>query len=151
MYSTEEVEGAENDDVRARLEKFANLRGRLPSLGTISRIINDAEYISAILGSYLPASTSPPQTPLPTQTRTPRRPHPSECPSKRRKAAAPQRQEQALFLKTQDEAFTAEECENKHRNIECYNCHNLSHEKGHYREECWAKCGGKEGKGTEEA
>ena len=41
-----------------------------------------------------------------------------------------------------DEAFAAnsqKQCDK--RNVECYNCHNFSH----YKSDCWAKGGGKEG------
>jgi hypothetical protein len=40
-----------------------------------------------------------------------------------------------------DEAFTANSQKMDARNIECYNCHKL----GHYKSDCWAKGGGKEG------
>jgi hypothetical protein len=42
----------ENDDVRAHLEKLADLRERLSSFG---RTIDDAEYTSVILGSLPPS------------------------------------------------------------------------------------------------
>ena len=47
---------------------------------------------------------------------------------------------------TQDEAFAAETQKNKKKNkkdIECFNCH----KKGHMKNDCWAKGGGKEGQG----
>jgi hypothetical protein len=40
-----------------------------------------------------------------------------------------------------DEAFAANSQKKDARNIECYNCHKL----GHYKSDCWAKGGGKEG------
>src|SRR5260370_24200141 len=50
--------------------------------------------------------------------------------------------------KVQDKAFTAEEQhKNKCRNIKCLNCHR----KGHYKSECWAKGGGKEGEGPKKS
>ena len=41
-----------------------------------------------------------------------------------------------------DEAFAANSQKQRDkRNVECYNCHNF----GHYKSDCWAKGGGKEG------
>ena len=40
-----------------------------------------------------------------------------------------------------EEAFTSQDCKIDHSKIKCYNCC----KKGHYKSECWAKGGNKEG------
>jgi len=130
----------EYDDVRAHLEKLANLRERLSSLG---RTIGDTEYVSVILGS-LPPSYYPAVDSLAISYEASDN---DLTPTAVIRMAINEEEERRRLRKgknkTQDEAFTAEERKNKRRSIECYNCH----KKGHYRSECWAKGGGKEGRG----
>src|SRR5258708_19178458 len=134
----------DSEDVCAHLEKLADLRERLSTLG---RTVNDDEYMSVLIGS-LPTSYDTTINPLTTScdiTNT------DITPTSVIRIATNEYEKRLLRKgkgKVQDEAFTAEEQrKNKRRNIECFNCHR----KGHYKSECWAKGGGKEGEGPKKS
>src|SRR5258708_14883381 len=131
----------DSEDVRAHLEKLADLRERLSALG---RTVNDDEYVSVLIGS-LPTSYD---TTINTLTTSCDVTNTDITPTSVIRIATNEYEKRLLRKgkgKVQDEAFTAEEQrKNKRRNIECFNCHR----KGHYKSECWAKGGGKEGEGS---
>jgi transposase InsO family protein len=129
----------ENDDIRAHLEKLADLRERLASLG---RTIDDAEYTSVILGSLPPSY----DTAIDSIANSYEASDKDLTPTAVIRMALNEQEKRRLRKgkdKTPDEAFTAEERKYKRKNVECYNCHKM----GHYKSECWAKGGGKEGQG----
>src|SRR5713226_6887211 len=134
----------DSEDVRAHLEKLADLRERLSALG---RTVNDDEYVSVLIGS-LPTSYD---TTINTLTTSCDVTNTDITPTSIIRIATNEYEKCLLRKgkgKVQDEAFTAEEqCKNKRRNIECFNCHR----KGHYKSECWAKGGGKEGEGLKKS
>jgi len=129
----------ENDDVRTHLDKIADLRERLSSLG---RTVGDAEYTSVMLGS-LPHSYDPA---IDSLTNSYEASDKDLTPAAVTRMALNEEEKRKLRKgksATQDEAFTAEERKYKRKSVECYNCHKM----GHYKTECWAKGGGKEGQG----
>lgn len=131
----------ENDDVRTHLNKLADLRERLSSLRRTT--VDDAEYVSVILGSL------PPSYELAIDTLV----NVCEACDKDLTPAAVIRmaineQERRRLRESENNpqheasgAAAPEERKNKRRNVECYNCR----KKGHYKSECWGKGGGREG------
>jgi hypothetical protein len=133
----------ENDDICAHLEKLTDLRQRLSSLG---RTIDDAEYISVILGSLPPSYDRAIDSLVNSY---------EACNKDLTLTAvvrmATNEQERRRLRKgennPQHEASGAaedSERKNKRKNVECYNCR----KKGHYKSECWAKGSGREGHGS---
>lgn len=119
----------EDDDVRAHLEKLAHLHESLSSFG---RTISDAKYISVILRS-LPPSYDPTVSSL---TYSYEANDKALTPTAIIRMALHEQERRSLR-----KSIAAEERKNKRKNIECYNCR----KEGHYRSECRAKGGGKEG------
>ena len=128
----------ENDDVRVHLEKIANLRERLASLG---RTIGDAEYTSVLIGS-LPTSYDSAINSLVNSYDATDRDLTSTAVIRVATNEQEKRQLRKSDDKKQEEAFTVEDRQSKRKNIECYNCH----KKGHYKSQCYVKGGGQEGK-----
>ena len=129
----------EDDDVRTHLEKLADLRERLSSIG---RTIGDTEYISVILGSLPPSFDSA----IDSLANSYEASDKDLTPTAVIRMALNEQEKRRLRknkTKTPDEAFTAEERKSKRKNVECYNCHKM----GHYKSECWSKGGGREGQG----
>src|SRR5713226_4275496 len=131
----------EDDDVRAHFSKLANLRDKLAAL---DRTVGDDEYVAVLIGS-LPSCYD---SPIDSLT--------SSCdvnniditPTAVIRAATREYEKRVLRKenKAQDEAFAAAteaDKKAKKKEVECFNCK----KKGHYKSECWAKGGGKEGEG----
>ena len=125
----------EDDDIRSHFSKLADLRDKLAALG---RAVSDDEYVAVLIGSLPPSYNSPIDslTSLCNVNNIDITPTAVIRPATREYEKRTLRKEN----KAQDEAFTATTPANK-KNAECFNCKC----KGHYKSECWRKCGGKEG------
>jgi LTR polyprotein gag-polypeptide-like protein len=130
-----------NDDVCAHFNKLTHLCEKLSALG---RAVGNDKYVAVLIGS-LPSCYDSPINSLTfscdinnidiTHTTV-------------IYAATCEYEKCVLYKenKAQDEAFTTATEANKKANkkeVECFNCK----KKGHYKLECWAKGGGKEGEG----
>ena len=128
----------EDEDARAHFTKLSDLREQLASMG---KNYDDDEYASILLGS-LPSSYEPTISAinaaayLSNTTVTPNgvirlvtRQYDRRVIRKDKTKSGP---EEALAVNGQRK---------DRRNVECHNCHR----KGHYKSECWAKGGDKEG------
>lgn len=120
-----------NDDVHVHLEKLADLGERLSSYG---RTINDAEYISVILGSLPPrydaavdsltnlyeASDKDLTSTAVIRMAT------NEQEKRQLRKGKSKFQDNTVFLADERER-EAEERKNKRKNVECHNCHKKGH------------------------
>src|SRR5487761_1616980 len=128
----------EEDDVRSHFTKLSDLREQLSAMG---KDIDDQEYASILLGS-LPPSYEPTTSAInaaadmtgtditPDQvTRLVTDEYNRRIIKKGKGKTAP------------DEAFAANGQKVDRSKAECFNCHKI----GHFKSECWAKGGDKEG------
>src|SRR5258708_15941173 len=131
----------EDDDVHAHFNKLTHLREKLSALG---RAVSDDEYVTVLIES-LPScydSHSDSLTSSCDVNNMDITPTAVIC------AATCEYKKHVLWEenKAQDKAFAATteaDKKAKKKEVECFNCK----KKGHYKSECWAKGGGKEGEG----
>ena len=138
----------EDDNVRTHFDTIANLREQLAAMG---KTIADDEYASILLGS-LPAAydaTASAMSTTASLTNT------TLTPNTVIRLVTDEYDRRALKKPKdgQDEVLGANAGgKNKNKNkgkgkskkdVECFNCGN----RGHYKSDCWAKGGGKEGQG----
>src|ERR1700677_1294431 len=132
----------EDDNVRTHFDNIANLREQLAAMG---KTIPDDEYTSIVLGS-IPSTFEAVITSMSTTAALTHVPLTSDIATSliideydRRVLRAGKQTE------GQDEALTADASKRKKskRDVECFNCK----KRGHFKADCWAKGGGKEGQG----
>ena len=132
----------EDDNVRTHFDNIANLREQLAAMG---KTIPDDEYTSIVLGS-IPSTFEAVITSMSTTAALMHVPLTSDIATSliideydRRVLRAGKQTE------GQDEALTADASKRKKskRDVECFNCK----KRGHFKADCWAKGGGKEGQG----
>ena len=127
----------EDDDVRAHFAKLANLREQLAAMG---ETIADQQYANTLLAS-LPSCYDMRICAITTNADETGK---DLDPARIVKHICDDYDKHMLGKnKTDDQAFTASTQYKKtdKRNVECYNCKKM----GHFKAECWAKGGGKEG------
>ena len=139
----------EDESIRAHFESFADLREQLASMG---KEVDDQDYADTLMTS-LPRSydsaiqsiTAGVKVSNGTMTA-----HifegliidESERRKIRDKIDGVKAKDEALTASTADSSRKTDKDKDK-RNVECFNCK----KKGHYKTDCWAKGGGKEGQG----
>jgi len=129
----------EDDDVRAHFAKLTNYREQLAAMG---QSIPDQQYADILIASLPPCyemrlcaiTTNADETGNPIN---PTRVVKFICDDYDKRMIGKEADK-----KSEDQAFAAQlrKCKNK-SDIECFNCK----KKGHFKAECWAKGGGKEG------
>jgi hypothetical protein len=128
----------EDDDIRAHFTKLDTMRNQLAAMG---KSFTEEEYASIMLGS-IPPSYTPTISSMNAAFECTGVPAAPDCIIKiitdkyNRQMIA-----QGKTSSGPNEAFTTQDQKIDRSNIECYNCHR----KGHYKSECWAKGGSKEG------
>ena len=128
----------EDDDVHAHFTKLDNMRDQISAMG---KNFSNEEYASILLGS-LPSCYSSTTSGMNAAAYYSGQPTTPDGVVKlitdkydRRMIA------QGKSGNGPEEAFTSQDRKIDRSKIECYNCH----KKGHYKSECWAKGGDKEG------
>ena len=128
----------EDDDVHAHFTKLDNMRDQISAMG---KNFSNEEYASILLGS-LPSCYSSTTSGMNAAAYYSGQPTTPDGVVKlitdeydRRMIA------QGKSGNGPEEAFASQDCKIDRSKIECYNCH----KKGHYKSECWAKGGDKEG------
>ena len=133
----------EDDNVRTHFDNIANLREQLAAMG---KSIPDDEYASILLGS-IPSNY---EATISAMSTTAALTNAALTPDTVIRLITDDYDRRVLKAgkqtEGQDEALTADATKKKKKNkkdVECFNCGN----KGHYKSDCWAKGGGKEGQG----
>jgi hypothetical protein len=129
---------SEEDDVRAHFTKLNDLREQLSTMG---EDVDDDEYSSILLGS-LPPSYEATTSTINTASDLSGTDITSDIVTR----LVNDEYNRRVIKKTSgkngpEEAFAADGRKRNRSDAECYNCHR----KGHYKSECWAKGGDKEG------
>ena len=136
----------EDDNVRTHFDNIANLREQLAAMG---KSIPDDEYASILLGS-IPSNY---EATISAMSTTATLTNAALTPDTVIRLITDDYDRRVLKAgkqtEGQDEALTADATKKKKKNkkdVECFNCGN----KGHYKSDCWAKGGGKEGQGPKQ-
>ena len=127
----------DDDDAHAHFTRLMDLREQLASMG---KILDDDEYTTVLLGS-LPDSYDNVTGGLNAAADSTGNPINADQVVR----LISDEYDRRMLKKGKngsDEAFAANNQKQRDkRNVECFNCHNF----GHYKSDCWAKGGGKEG------
>jgi transposase InsO family protein len=135
---------AEDESVRGHFEYLADLREQLAAMG---RTVSDEDYTDTLLAS-LPGTYDAAVSSISASARLGSKLLTAEIFEQFILDESARRQVKAKPAEGADEALTADTGRGKdkrrdRRKVECFNCHKT----GHYKSECWAKGGGKEGQG----
>ena len=137
---------AEEESVRGHFEYLADLREQLAAMG---KAVTDEDYTDTLLAS-LPASYDGAVSSISASARLGTKILTAEIFEQFILDESERRQVKAKPSEGPDEALAAEYSKGKgndkrrdKRKVECFNCHKT----GHYKSECWAKGGSKEGQG----
>jgi hypothetical protein len=134
----------ENESVRTHFEALADLREQLAAMG---KVVSDDDYTDTLIAS-LPASYNNSVSSISASVRLGSTALTADIFEHFIIDEYERIQVQDKLSEPKDEALTADSSKkntkekDKHR-VECFNCK----KKGHYKSECWAKGGGKEGQG----
>ena len=144
---------AEDESVRTHFEGLADLREQLASMG---KEVSDEDYLDTLLASLPPSYSGAVQAISASARLSPDSLTPDifeqliKDEYERRQIADKETKAKDKAKdkpdSTKDEALTADSGKKKDkdkRKVECFNCK----KKGHYKSDCWAKGGGKEGQG----
>src|SRR6267142_598588 len=138
----------EDESIRSHFEYLANLREQLAAIG---KAITDEDYTDMLLAS-LPASYNSAVSSISASTRLGTKVLTAEIFEQFMIDESKRHQVKNDCAEAQDEALAMDSSNGKgkdwrrdKRKVECYNCHKT----GHYKSECWAKGGGKEGQGPQ--
>jgi len=138
----------EDESIRSHFEYLANLCEQLVAIG---KAVMDKDYTDTLLAS-LPASYNSAVSSISASTHLGSKVLTAEIFEQFIIDKSKCHQVKNDHAKVQDEALTADSSKGKgkdqHRDkckVKCYNCHKT----GHYKSECWAKGGGKEGQGLQ--
>jgi hypothetical protein len=138
----------EDESVRLHFEYLADLRKQLVAMG---KSITDEDYTDTLLAS-LPASYDRAVSSISTSTRLRSKALTAEIFEQLILDEAEWWQVKDRYAENRDEAQVADSGKGKGKDkskdkkkVKCYNCWKT----GHYKSECWAKGGGKEGQGLQ--
>src|SRR6267142_2635258 len=136
----------EDESVRNHFEYLTDLREQLAAMG---KAVMDEDYTDTLLAS-LPASYNGAVSSMSTSMRLGTKVLTSEIFEQFILDESEHRQVKDKYAESRNEALATESGSQKGKDkskdkkkVECYNCHKT----GHYKSECWAKGGGKEGQG----
>jgi transposase InsO family protein len=136
----------EDESVRSHFESLANLREQLAAIG---KAVTDEDYTDTLLAS-LPHSYDSSISSISASARLGSKVLTAEIFEQFMIDESERRRVKNEHTEARDEALAADIGSGKgkdrrkdKRKVECYNCHKT----GHYKSECWAKGGGKEGQG----
>jgi len=136
----------EDESIRSHFEYLANLHKQLTAIG---KAVTDEDYTDMLLAS-LPASYNGAVLSISVSARLSTKVLTAEIFEQFMIDESERRQVKNERTEVQDEALATDSGSGKgkdqrrdKRKVECYNCHKTSH----YKSECWAKGGGKEGQG----
>ena len=139
----------EDESIRSHFEYLANLHEQLVAIG---KAVTDEDYTDTLL-ALLPASYNSAVSSISTSVCLGSKVLTAEIFEQFIIDKSKRRQVKNNCAKVQDEALTADsgngkgkdQRRDKHK-VKCYNCHKTSH----YKSECWAKGGSKEGQGPQQ-
>src|SRR5487761_336488 len=138
----------EDESIRSHFEFLADLREQLAAMG---KAVSDDDYTDTLLAS-LPASYDGPVSSMSASACLGTKALTSEIFEQFILDEFERRQVRTKQPETKDEALAADSSKRQGKGkgkdkdrskVECFNCHKT----GHYKSECWAKGGGKEGQG----
>ena len=149
----QELRCAEKGDM---LSHFATLRTMREDLAAMGQPLNESDFYAIILGS-LPASYDPYISAINATSSVLEKTLSAddlmltvteEYERRNLKNKSGKKEENAAFYSNESEkdGKGGSNSKSKKKNVECHNCH----KKGHYKSECWAPGGGKEGKGPKQ-
>src|SRR6267142_3181193 len=136
----------EDESVRNHFEYLSDLCEQLAAMG---KAVTDEDYTDTLL-ALLPASYDGAVSSMSASARLSMKVLTSEIFEQFILDESERRQVKDKYAESRNEALAAESGSRKGKDkskdkkkVECYNCHKT----GHYKSECWAKGGGKEGQG----